>query len=182
MKTLSQNRILYLCLLLICGNIISGCAQKIPLDKPSTLNPAFDKKISSLISFDISLISVAELKKKKEKVVLLDAREFEEFQVSHIEGAQYIGYQDFQEEALKNIPKNSEIVLYCSIGYRSEKVGEKLEKLGYSKVYNLYGSIFEWVNQGNPVVDQNEKPTQVVHGYNKSWSKWLDSNKVKKIW
>lgn len=182
MNTLSRNTIIYICLLLFCGSTFSGCAQKIPLNKPSTLNPDFDKKISSLISFDIPLISVAELKNKKEQVILLDAREFEEFKVSHIAGAQYIGYQDLQEEVLKNIPKDSEIVLYCSIGYRSEKIGKKLENLGYSKVYNLYGSLFEWVNQGYPVVDQNEKPTQFVHGYNKSWSKWLDSNKVKKIW
>ena len=73
-------------------------------------------------------------------------------------------------------------MLYCSIGYRSEKVGEKLQRLGYTKVYNLYGSIFESVNVGNEVVDQNGKKVKKVHTYNKDWSQWVDETKTKKIW
>ena len=47
--------------------------------------------------------------------------------------------------------------MYCSIGKRSEKVTQKLKKAGYNNVSNLYGGIFEWVNQGNEVVDTNNK-------------------------
>lgn len=45
------------------------------------------------------------------------------------------------------------VVLYCFIGYCSEKVVEQFWEWGFIKVYNLYGSIFEWVNQGYFVVD-----------------------------
>ena len=72
--------------------------------------------------------------------------------------------------------------MYCSIGYRSEKVGEELKKMGFKNVYNLYGSIFEWVNQGNEVVDENEKVTEKVHTYNKRWSKWIEDGKAEKVW
>ena len=159
-----------------------ACTQNTPVDKPSTLNPAFDAKIESLLSFNVPLISVEELKHKEKGYILLDARELEEFETSHIAGAKYIGYNKIDKKKLAEIPKDQEVILYCSIGYRSEKVGNKLQKMGFTKVYNLYGSIFEWVNQGNPVVDKNEEPTNVVHGYNKNWSKWIDETKAKKTW
>jgi rhodanese-related sulfurtransferase len=167
---------------LVCIFAVVGCSQSIPPNKPNTLNPAFDKKISSLLRFDVPLISVDELAKRQQEVVLLDAREKEEFEVSHIEGAKFIGYHNFDKKILKGIPKNQEIVVYCSIGYRSEKIGQQLEKLGYKNVQNLYGSIFEWANQEKPIVDKNGKPTTTVHGYNKNWSQWLDGSKVKKTW
>ena len=162
--------------------IIQACAQSVPADKPQTLNPKFDEKITSLLSFDVPLISVEELKQKQSQVLLFDAREKEEFDVSHIKGAQYIGYNKFDASILKDIPKDKEIVLYCSIGYRSEKIGEKLQKMGFTNVSNLYGSIFEWVNQDNPVVNKNGQTTKTVHGYNKNWSQWVDSKTVEKIW
>lgn len=43
---------------------------------------------------------------------------------------------------------------------------------GYIQVYNLYGGIFEWVNEGHPVFnDQGE--TDKIHAYNKLWGMWL---------
>ena len=37
----------------------------------------------------------------------------------------------------------------------------------------MYGGIFEWVNEGFPVVNNQEKQTDNVHAYNKSWGIWL---------
>jgi len=102
--------------------------------------------------------------------------------VGHIPGASYLGYQDFDVERLKNLPYDSRIVLYCSIGYRSEKIGEKLQKLGYTHVYNLYGSIFDWVNRGYPVVDEDGNLTAQVHTYNRAWSKWVEEGAAVKVW
>lgn len=160
----------------------ASCAQQLPENKPTSLNPEFDKKISSLISFSVPLIGVEQLNAEKDQFILLDTREWQEYQTSHIEGAEYIGYKKLEEKKLKQLPKNSKIVLYCSIGYRSEKIGEQLHDMGFTQVYNLYGSIFEWANRGYPVVDAKGQKTKWVHGYNKSWSKWLDESKVKKTW
>jgi 3-mercaptopyruvate sulfurtransferase SseA len=74
---------------------------------------------------------------------------------------------------VEGFPKQSNVVVYCSVGYRSERVGEKLLGAGYQHVHNLYGSLFEWVNEGNPVVDKQEKPTQRVHAYSRLWGVWL---------
>ncbi|MCA6407991.1 MAG: rhodanese-like domain-containing protein, partial [Cytophagales bacterium] len=82
-------------------------------------------------------------------------------------------YGSYSIEDLKKLPKNEKIIVYCSVGYRSERVGEKLQKLGYQNVYNIYGGIFEWKNEGMPVVNRQNQPTDSVHTYNKNWSKWL---------
>ncbi|HFC00687.1 MAG TPA: rhodanese-like domain-containing protein [Phaeodactylibacter sp.] len=160
---------------------IIGCAQP-PTTRPTVNNKAFDKKISKTISFSVPVVGVNDLKEIKEDVVLLDARPQKEYDVSHIKGAKRIGFKKLDESALEGVDKDEQIVIYCSIGYRSEKVGEKLRKMGYKNVYNLYGSIFEWINQGNEVVDKDGKPTQKVHTYNKRWSKWVEDGKAEKIW
>ena len=157
-----------------------ACAQK-PSTDVHCNNPEFDKKVRKLLKLSVTPISPEDLKNMDE-VLLLDIREKEEYDVSHIEGAQYMGYKDFDPDKLDGLAKDTPIVVYCSIGYRSEKVGEKLLKMGFTKVYNLYGSIFEWVNQGNPVVDKNNKPTSKVHTYNKKWSKWVVDGKAEKVW
>lgn len=158
-----------------------SCAQA-PGSRPKVNNEAFDQKIAKTINFTIPVMGVDELKEMQEDVIILDARPEGEFDISHIQGAKRIGFRKLDKDALKGIDKDEQIVVYCSIGYRSEKVGEKLKKMGYSNVYNLYGSIFEWVNQGNEVVDKNNKPTEKIHTYNKRWSKWVEEGKADKVW
>ena len=74
---------------------------------------------------------------------------------------------------MAHIPKNKEIIVYCSVGYRSERIGEKLLDMGYTKVYNLHGGIFDWKNQSQIVVNDLNLPTDSVHTYSKAWSIWL---------
>ena len=164
----------------ICLTFVS-CAQP-PANRAHAENPEFDKKISRMISFSVPTMSVQELKNQPKDIVILDAREYEEFAVSHIPNARYVGYDAFDADKLSAISKDSKIVLYCSIGYRSEKIGEKLMKMGYTDVHNLYGSIFEWVNQGNEVIDASGQPTQLIHTYNEKWSQWMKNADMKKTW
>ncbi|KAB7731927.1 rhodanese-like domain-containing protein [Rudanella paleaurantiibacter] len=120
----------------------------------------------------VPTVTVTELKTMKD-VVLLDTREKKEYDVSHLPNARWVGYDDFSFERLKGIPKTANIVTYCSVGYRSDKIGDKLKAAGYERVHNLYGSLFEWVNQGNPVVDNTGKPTKLVHAFSRPWGVWL---------
>lgn len=144
-------------------------------------NPQFDKEISSLLDFSIPVISVQEAR-SNEEALFLDAREKQEFEISHIPGAVHIGYDHWDKTVLHGIPKDREIILYCSVGYRSEKIGNKLKALGFSRVKNLYGSIFEWANAGLPLEDSLHGPSQRLHTYNKNWSKWVDNDTVEKVW
>ena len=143
-------------------------------------NPDFDQTIRSYIDFSVPIITVDELAENQDSYLLLDAREPDEYEVSHIAGAKYIGFKEFDPSSLQDVPKDKPIVLYCSIGYRSEKTGEKLQELGFTNVKNLYGSIFEWVNRGQSVVDATGKETNSVHAYSKKWGKWIDNPAVEK--
>lgn len=133
----------------------------------------FDEKMESLYKKTVPLIRADDLKTKLNETIILDTRSDEEYGVSHIIGARFVDYDDFEIEQVKGVSKDEEIIVYCSVGYRSERIGEKLQKAGYTNVKNLYGGIFGWKNEGNEVVGMNNEPTDSVHVYNRLWGKWL---------
>ncbi len=141
---------------------LGACAQKESLDE--MVDGLIEKSVPLAYSNNPHLSTDA---------LFLDARKLEEYETSHIEGALYVGYKNFDMSSMDDVNKDTEIIVYCTVGYRSEKIGEKLIKAGYTNVSNLYGGIFSWVNSGHSVVNENGE-TQKVHCYNKKWSKWLD--------
>ncbi len=137
--------------------------------------PSLEDVLSKFNEETIPYISVTELAKVTKETILLDAREKGEFNVSHIQGAYHVGYDRFSlKKVIRNIPdKKAFIVVYCSLGVRSEDIAEKLKQAGYSSVFNLYGGIFEWKNQGYKVVDSKGTPTDKIHAFSKIWSLYL---------
>ncbi len=111
--------------------------------------------------------------------VLLDTRAKEEFEVSHLKNAIWVGYERFEADTVltKVAKKDAPIVVYCSIGARSEEIGEKLQALGYTNVKNLYGGIFEWKNKGHSVFDPEGEETKKVHAFDREWGKLLKKGK-----
>ncbi len=111
-----------------------------------------------------------------ENIVFLDTRKKEEFNVSHLKDAIWVGYKTYEQEMVNaKIPqKDTPIIVYCSIGVRSENIGEKLQKAGYTNVKNLYGGIFEWKNQDKKVYNNKAVETDSVHAFNKHWGKLLN--------
>ncbi|MEM8908479.1 MAG: rhodanese-like domain-containing protein, partial [Bacteroidota bacterium] len=132
--------------LLVIFTLQLACAQ-FPTDRPHASDASFDTKISQTIDFTVDLIGAEALQQQQDSMYIFDTRAKEEYAVSHIPGAQYLGYDDFDVKRLGDLPKDAPIVVYCSIGYRSEKIGERLQDLGYTNVHNLYGSLFDWVNR-----------------------------------
>ena len=124
---------------------------------------------------NIPYITVNELSKILNQVVLLDARETNEFKISHLNHALHVGYTFFSIDDVKSrFPKkDSQVVVYCSLGIRSESIALKLKQAGYTNVKNLYGGIFEWKNHNLPVYNSKNKETDSVHVYSKTWKKWL---------
>lgn len=144
---------------------------------------AYRVMLRKLLSHSVPEIQVEDLMRDSSAaagILFLDAREPKEFQVSHLNGALPVGYDHFK---LSNLPdtlaKDQRIVVYCSVGYRSEKVAEKLIAAGFTNVQNLYGGIFEWVNRGNTVYDA-QGATPRVHAFDRTWGVWL--RKGKKIY
>lgn len=148
-------------------------------------NPkGFDKMCDKFVTGSVPLATPQQLEyeaNRNKNLHVLDSRETDEYNTSHIPGARLVGYDNFEISALKDIPKNEKIYVYCSIGYRSEKIGEKLLAAGYTKVYNLKGGIFNWSNNGYPIQNSAGTSTSKVHGYSKKWSKWINQDKLEII-
>ncbi|MGB3636423.1 MAG: rhodanese-like domain-containing protein [Rivularia sp. (in: cyanobacteria)] len=106
--------------------------------------------------------------------LILDARSQEEYAVGHIKSAQWIEPTNRAISVLSEVPLDTPIVVYCSVGYRSAKVAQQLSSAGYQNVFNLSGGIFQWANQGKPIFT-DEHQVETVHPYNFIWGKLLKS-------
>ena len=142
---------------------------------------SFNAMISTMLSHSVKEVRAKNLKYDS-TVLYLDAREVNEFNVSKIQNAKWVGYDDFDLSRVENLDKNQEIIVYCSIGYRSEKVAEKLEADGFTNVTNMVGGVFSWVNYDNPLVDSTKSETKKVHAFSTAWGIWIDSKKAEKIY
>lgn len=124
----------------------------------------------------VAYISIEELRniQLSDSILILDSREASEYNVSHIESAKFVGFNKFSKKDFdaQVSDKDTPIVVYCSVGIRSDRISKKLQKMGYTNVKNLYGGIFEWKNKGFPILDSTNIETENIHVYSKIWSKW----------
>lgn len=104
--------------------------------------------------------------------LLLDVRTPAEYRVSHLRGARFVAFDSVATAQFAGLDRRQPVVVYCSVGVRSERLGERLHALGFRNVRNLYGGLFEWVNEGHPVVNSTGLTTN-VHPYSPFWSPWL---------
>jgi rhodanese-related sulfurtransferase len=140
----------------------------------NSIREAIDKYNSNTVEY-ISVEELAALIEGNKEVKLLDAREPSEYEISHLQDAIFVGYGNFEVTSIQDkIQPQDTLVVYCSIGVRSEQIGEKLKKAGYVNVYNLYGGMFEWFNKGYQIYDHGNKKTQKIHAYDRFWGKFLE--------
>lgn len=156
--------------------------EKYEKPEQAVKSSGFDEFLESQIRFTVPVITVEQLaalkESEEENLIILDARSREEYEISHIPGAIRVGYDDFSVEHIWTINRQAKVVVYCGIGERSEEIAEKMRQMGFKDVHNLYGSIIEWSNQGNTVVDKKGRPTKKVHIYDKTRLKWLKKGKA----
>ena len=108
--------------------------------------------------------------------LLLDVRTEEEFRVSHLHGAVHVDPGARAEAVLSRIPKGRRVVTYCSVGYRSSALAERLRKAGVGSVYNLEGSIFQWANEGR-ALESAGRPADKVHPYSRRFGALLEEKR-----
>ena len=87
----------------------------------------------------------------REKAVLIDVSEAEEYAAGHAVGARNIPLA--QLEGHKSLPSNKAlpIVLVCARGQRAARAAGTLRKLGYDKAQALAGGLAAWREAGLPV-------------------------------
>lgn len=108
----------------------------------------------------IAEITPDEVKEKMdadEDFVLLDVREQDEWEDSHITNAEYLGRGVIERDIEQEYPNtDEEIVLYCGGGYRSALAADNLQKMGYRNVKSLAGGFRSWIEAGYPI-EKNEE-------------------------
>jgi rhodanese-related sulfurtransferase len=101
----------------------------------------------------IPQISVKELKRKldaKEDVFVVDVREPHEHKIANL-GATLIPVGEIERRASELADKkNSEIVVYCKAGVRSQKAALALKQAGFTNISNLTGGILAWAEKIDP--------------------------------
>ena len=103
----------------------------------------------------IKEVSVDDVKKmidNKEKIIILDVRDKEEFETGYIPGAINLsrGLLEFKINTI--IPdKNSVIIVYCGIDLRGPLATRTLNESGYKNAVNIIGGLKAWKAAGYPV-------------------------------
>ncbi len=109
--------------------------------------------------------------------IIIDVRENGEFRVSHLDDALNLESAEAISDMIaeQGLNKDTEIIVYCSVGYRSASVAADLQERGFTAVLNLEHSLFEWANKGYPMINASGS-TDKVHPFNRAWSVLLDDS------
>jgi len=135
----------------------------------------FRKGIYSFWDVNVKRINTEEAQKilLSHEPFILDTRTPEEFNVSHLQGA-----IRFEEGIMNQVPKDRPVLIYCTIGVRSNRVAKELSDKGFSSIYDMKEGILGWANNQLPVIDTKNRPTDSIHTYNKSFAHLLKHGKA----
>jgi len=134
-----KSLITKIALLLILSISLIACAQNKKSDT-NTTNTAVSQEQKV-----ISLITPKDLNTRNTGIQLVDVRTPEEYAEGHIKNAININlFDDNFEEQMSKLDKSKDIYVYCLKGGRSGKASNQLEKIGFSKVYDLEGGFQNW--------------------------------------
>ena len=97
-------------------------------------------------------------------VVFIDARSEAERTVSTLPGA--LSEHDYLADPGRFA--GTQAVIYCTIGYRSGVLTQKLGAKGVAAA-NLAAGILGWLHAGGTLVDASGAPTKRVHVYGRTW-------------
>ena len=151
---------------------LSACGNA---DDSGGASPAYARLLRTMYRNTVPIVTAARLVQQLQlptAPLLLDIRTPAEFRVSHLRGARLVPYDSLATMQLPDIDRARPVVVYCSVGVRSERMGERLHALGFQQVHNLYGGIFQWINEGYPVYNASGI-TRNVHPYSVLWGAWL---------
>ncbi len=74
---------------------------------------------------------------QNKNITIIDVRTQKEYESGHIKGAINIPVTEIEAEI--NYDKDKPIAVYCRTGARSSEAAKTLEKMGYTKIYDLGG-------------------------------------------
>ena len=100
---------------------------------------------------EISCTEVDQKRKQGEKILLLDCREQQEYDLVAIEGATLLPMSQLIDRVGELAGKEAdEIAVYCHHGMRSAQVVAWLRQQGFSEAYSMAGGIDAWAVEIEP--------------------------------
>lgn len=163
--------------------LIYGCRaatdRALPTRLETTHGP-LNERLAKMVEADSLALSPLEADRLT-GAVFLDARETDEYLTSHLPGAIFLGFNRPDYTALAGLDPTTPLVVYCTVGYRSERIAERLRERGFSKVYNLYGSLYAWRLAGFPLVNAKGN-TDDIHTFNRKWGRFIPDTLGNKVY
>ena len=95
---------------------------------------------------DIDVQTLKDLLDQKNRLILVDVRDPEEFEICNINGSILIPLVEL-EEHLPDFDKDIKFVVYCKEGERSLKAAKIMSKYGFKDIYNVEGGITDWAKR-----------------------------------
>ncbi|MGH9804503.1 MAG: rhodanese-like domain-containing protein [Candidatus Acidiferrales bacterium] len=101
---------------------------------------------------ELSIEQVKQQVEAREPMRLIDVREGEEYARGHLPGAEPLCKGIIERDIEKLVPDpETPVVLYCGGGFRSALAAENLLRMGYKKVWSMWGGWRAWTEAGFPV-------------------------------
>lgn len=98
---------------------------------------------------EISVEQFKDIKDNGNNIVVLDVREYHEYDIANIEDSVLIPLGELPDR-LDELNPDDEIVVHCHHGSRSMRATQFLKDQGFKNVKNLAGGIDEWAEKFDP--------------------------------
>lgn len=124
----------------------AACAMPWQKEEAPQTEPSSSENTQEALGYtQLSYEAAKEMIDNTEGEIILDVRTPDEFAGGYIPGAVLFPSEEITEETAKEkLPeKDAVIMVYCSSGMRSKKIGAKLAGWGYTNVYE-FGGINSW--------------------------------------
>lgn len=128
--------------------------RELPTPEQYVINPkGEDPNFNLSENMYVSSKDLNEALNANKRMVLLDTRVTSVWQTAHIAGSIPFPYYADLDETVAGIPKDVQIVAYCSCPRAAaDHTIKKLRRRGYTRTAVLWEGIFGWMNLGYPVM------------------------------
>ena len=106
------------------------------------------------VSGSVPEVSAEELAAKRDKSLLIDVREPDEYAYGHITGAVNMP-QARLATRLNSVPRDRPIVITCQAGMRSYRAAQFLQQVGFERISSLKGGTAGWKEAGLPTTQSD---------------------------
>jgi len=96
---------------------------------------------------------VRDMQARKERVVYLDVREPNEWNLGHLPHAIHLPRGNLEGKVEGLIDRNQNVVIYCARGNRSALAALTMKQMGYNNVSSMARGIQGWAEIDGEIVD-----------------------------